>query len=90
MVAYALLIVKDVPTIYKEIKVSGEVEDWKGVVEEDMDSLHKNSAQELVKLPKGKKAFGCKQKFAKKDDPFSRSQIQGEVGSEILRSVGRN
>lgn len=44
MVAYALLIVKDVPTIYKEIKVSGEVEDWKGVVEEDMDSLHKNSA----------------------------------------------
>ena len=34
---------------------------------EEMESLYKNDTWELEKLPKGKKAIGCKWVFAKKD-----------------------
>jgi len=35
-------------------------------MEEEMSSLHKNDTRELTKLPKGKKAIGCKWVYAKK------------------------
>ncbi|GFZ06430.1 hypothetical protein Acr_18g0006000 [Actinidia rufa] len=37
-------------------------------MDEKIKSLHKNQTWELVQLPKGKKAIGCKSVFAKKKD----------------------
>jgi hypothetical protein len=34
---------------------------------EEIESLHKNQTWELVKLPKGAKAIGCKWVFKKKE-----------------------
>lgn len=57
MVAYTfLLIEEDVLSTYQEGKVSSEVEDWKGAINEEMNSIHKNFIRELVNIPKEKKA----------------------------------
>lgn len=45
-------------------------------MDEEMDSLHKNSTWELVNLPKGKKANKCKWVFAKKDIPFLQEEVR--------------
>jgi hypothetical protein len=70
MVAYALpveIIEEDIPTTYKEAELSSESGKWKDAMSEEMKSLHENDTWELVKLPKGKKAIGCKWVFARKD-----------------------
>ena len=36
-------------------------------MEEEMQSLHKNLTWELVELPKGKRAIGCKLVYKKKE-----------------------
>ena len=38
-----------------------------GAMEEEMQSLHKNKIWELVELPKGKRAIGCKWVYKKKE-----------------------
>ena len=38
-----------------------------GAMEEEMQSLHKNQTWELVELPKGKRAIGCKWLYNKKE-----------------------
>ena len=67
MVAYALPVVDDVPSTFREVAESSENERWKGAMEEEMQSLHKNNTWKLAQLPKGKKAIGCKWVFAKKE-----------------------
>ena len=42
---------------------------------EEMSSLHKNDIWELSKLPKGKKAIGCKWVFANKHGSFKGDTI---------------
>ena len=37
-------------------------------MDEEMNSLHKNQTWELVQLPKGNKAIGCKWIYDKKED----------------------
>ena len=38
-----------------------------GAIEEEMQSLHKNQTLDLVELPKGKRAMGCKWAYKKKE-----------------------
>ena len=49
-------------------------------MDEEMKSLYKNNTWELTKLPKGKKAIGCKWVFAKK---------QGSLQEEAVRYKAR-
>lgn len=70
--AYAFPVIKYVPTIYRETKVSGEAKNWKSAI----DSLYKNSTCELVKLPKEKKAMKCKWVFVKKKNPLSQDNMR--------------
>lgn len=56
IVAYTLSVVeKDVPTIYREAKISSYAKDWKRVMGDEMNSLHKNCIWELVNFLKGKR-----------------------------------
>ena len=38
-----------------------------GAMEEEIQSLHKNQTWELVELPQGKRAIGCKWVYKKKE-----------------------
>ena len=52
----------------------------KDVMKEEMNSLYKNDTWELTKLPKGKKAIGCKWVYAKK---------QGSLKEDMVRYKAR-
>ncbi|KAM2263750.1 hypothetical protein ACFXTI_039997 [Malus domestica] len=43
---------------------------------DEMNSLLKNKTWELAKLPKGKKAIGCKWVYAKKEDADEKSNVR--------------
>ncbi|PSS08126.1 Endonuclease [Actinidia chinensis var. chinensis] len=67
-VAYALPVIEGVPCTYKDAVQGTENPKWKRAMDEEMKSLHKNQTWELVQLPKGKKAIGCKWIYGKKED----------------------
>ena len=67
-VAYALPVIEGVPCTYKDAVQGTENLKWKKAMDEEMKSLHKNQTWELVQLPKGKKAIGCKWVFSKKEN----------------------
>ena len=80
-VAYALPILEDdIPSTYKEASKSSERVKWDAAMGEEMESLHKNDTWKLVKLPKGKRAIGCKWVYAKKE---------GSSGKEGVRFKAR-
>lgn len=63
VVAYALpveLIEDSVPSTYREAELKFESERWREAMGGEMHSHHKNITWELAKLPKEKKAIGCK------------------------------
>ena len=64
MVSYALITSSGDPTNFQEVVYSQEKGSWMGAMEE-MQSLHKNPTWELVELPKGKRAIGCKWVYKK-------------------------
>ena len=69
-VAYALpveSIDELVPTTFREAEQSSEADSWQVAMQEEMESLHKNDTWELVELPKGRKAIGCKCVYTKKE-----------------------
>ena len=77
MVAYALPIADDdVPSTYTEAISNPDGVKWKQAMNEEMQSLHKNRTWELVKLPKGKKAIGCKWVYAKKEGFPGKNEIR--------------
>ena len=77
MAAYALPVVsEDIPLSYLEARHSSEVTHWIGAMQEEMDSLSKNQTWDLVELPIGKKAVGCKWVFAKKDGISSEDKVR--------------
>ncbi len=66
-VAYALPITDDdILLTYREAISNLEKAKWKEAMGEEMHSLYKNETWELVHLPKGKKAIGCKWVYTKK------------------------
>src|ERR1044072_582813 len=64
--AYALLTSSGDPSTFREALNSPEKDRWMGAMQEEMESLKKNETWDLVPLPKGKKAIGCKWVYKKK------------------------
>ena len=61
-----ILQVEDDPKTYKEAMTSRDSIFWKDAINEEMDSIMFNHTWELVDLPPGSKAIGCKWVFRKK------------------------
>lgn len=69
LVEYALSVEDDEPATFNEAILNSNSESWLGAMEEEMESLHKNQTWEIVPLPIGKKAIGCKWLYKRKEDP---------------------
>ena len=54
-------------TNFQEVVHREEKGTWMGVMEEEMQSLHKNQTWELMELPKGNRAIGYKWVYKKKE-----------------------
>ena len=67
MVSFALVTSGGDPFTFKEATNRKDNDKWILAMLEEMESLQKNKTWELVKLPKGKKAIGCKWIFYKKE-----------------------
>lgn len=67
MVNYALMVEMDDPTTYHEAINSDERDEWIGSMTEEAVSLDKNETWDLVELPEGKRAIGCKWIYKKKE-----------------------
>ena len=67
LVSYALITSSGDPTTFQEAIHSQEKSRWMGVMVEEIQSLHKNQTWNLVELPKGKRAIGCKWVYKKKE-----------------------
>lgn len=67
MANYALMVEMDDPTSYREAINSDKREEWIGSMTEEAESLDKNKAWDLVELPEGKRAIGCKWIYKKKE-----------------------
>ncbi|KAG8485681.1 hypothetical protein CXB51_019023 [Gossypium anomalum] len=72
LVVYALNVAEDIdvnqePSNYSEAISCEDSKKWMFVMQEEMESLHKNKTWDLVKLSKGKKTFCCKWVFKNKE-----------------------
>ena len=67
MAAYALSIFHDEPRDYKDAISSVDSSSWLVAMKEEIESLHKNHTWDLVPLPSGKRAIGCKWIYKVKD-----------------------
>ena len=77
MVAYAFPVVEEgIPQTFLEVNSSPEKEKWKKAMDEEMQSLVKNHTWKLAKLPKGKKAIGCKWVYAQKEGFPSKNDVR--------------
>ncbi|KAM1416032.1 hypothetical protein ACFX2I_007623 [Malus domestica] len=76
-VSFALPIITDeIPSNFEEAIESEEKKRWCNAMGDEMNSLLKNKTWELAKLPKGKKAIGCKWVYAKKEDDDEKSNVR--------------
>ena len=66
LVSYVLITSSGDPTTIQEAIHGQEKSRWMGVMVEEIQSLHKNQTWDLVELPKGKRAIGCKWVYKKK------------------------
>ncbi|KAG8477849.1 hypothetical protein CXB51_027472 [Gossypium anomalum] len=88
IVAYALPIADDdVLSTYIEAISNPDGAKWKQAINEEMQSLHKNRTWDLVTLPKGKKAIGCKWVYAKKEGFPGKNEIRYKARLNLLALV---
>jgi hypothetical protein len=66
---FTMYFVDDTPTSIAEAYASPDVDDWKEVIHNEMDSILSNGTWELTKRPYGCKPIGCKWVFKKKLRP---------------------
>ena len=85
LVSYALITSNGDPTTFQEAVQSQEKSRWMGAMVEEMESLHKNQTWELVELPEGKRAIGCKWVYKKKE---AVSEKEGEKFKARLVAKG--
>ena len=77
MVAYAFPVVEEcIPQTFLEANSSPDKEKWKKDMDEEMQSLVKNHTWKLARLPKGKKAIGCKWVYAQKEGFPSKNDVR--------------
>ena len=67
MVSFALFTNGKTPSTFEEAIQSADSDKWLATMAKEMESLKKNQTWELVELPKGKKAIGCKWVYRKKE-----------------------
>ena len=70
---FDLSVIDDDPRIVKEAVDSEDGKLWKEAMVDEMASLHKNEAWDLVELPAGRKPIGSKWVFKKK------TNVEGKV-----------
>ncbi|MCO5578862.1 hypothetical protein L7F22_032709 [Adiantum nelumboides] len=51
------------PRSLQEAQMGGEWDKWKSAIQEELDSHAENGTWEISRLPKGRKAIGCKWVF---------------------------
>ncbi|KAL4580653.1 hypothetical protein LXL04_016853 [Taraxacum kok-saghyz] len=82
-VSFAFPVVNsEIPSKFREASESPENKEWKHAMNEEMDSLIKNKTWNLVSLPEGKRAIGCKWVFAKKEVYKARLVAKGYAQKE--------
>ncbi|KAG2955346.1 hypothetical protein PC118_g24752 [Phytophthora cactorum] len=66
--AYAVVSVGEMPTMFKSAMESSDAVKWKEACDSELESLHKNDTWDVVPLPKGRKAIGCRWVFRVKEN----------------------
>ncbi|KAG4037393.1 Retrovirus-related Pol polyprotein from transposon TNT 1-94 [Phytophthora cactorum] len=66
--AYAVVSVGVMPTTFKSAMESSDAVKWKEACDSELESLHKNDTWDVVPLPKGRKAIGCRWVFRVKEN----------------------
>ncbi|KAG2854807.1 hypothetical protein PC114_g28646 [Phytophthora cactorum] len=66
--AYAVVSVGEMPTTFKSAMESSDAVKWKEACDSELESLHKNDTWDVVPLPKGRKAIGCRWVFRVKEN----------------------
>ena len=100
--AFALSVSNEDPILVKEALGSSEGKLWKEAMVEEMESLDKNEAWDLVRLPDGRKHVDYKWVFKKKSNVADRvdkykarlvakgySQVEGVDFGEIFSPVAK-
>ena len=80
---FALSVTDDDPRTVKEAMDSDDEKLWKEAMVDEMASLHKNEAWDLVELPAGRKPIGSKWVFKKK------TNVEGKVEKYKARLVAK-
>ena len=80
---FALTITDDDPRTVREVVDSEDGKLWKEIMIDEMTSLHKNEAWDLVDFPVGTKTIGRKWEFKKK------MNVEGKVEKYKARLVAK-
>jgi hypothetical protein len=66
---FTIYLVDDTPKTIVEAFASSDMDDWKGAIHSEINSILSNGIWELVDRPYGYKSMGCKWMFKKKLSP---------------------
>lgn len=82
--------VGEMPTTFKPAIKSSDATKWKEACDSECDSLLKNDIWDVVPLPKGRKAIGCRWVFRIKenqDGEVKRYKAQSAVATTCVESL---